>query len=1102
MDKERNITTKYNLDISNFKKGISEANQQIKLANAQFRVSSSSMDDWSKSTEGVESKLTQLNTIIKSQEKILDNYNGQQKEIQNAYKENGKRADELRSKLQELANNGISKTSDEYKAYKKALLEVEKEQTANQKASEKMAITILNTEANIEKTRKEIKNYESSLNDLKKAEEIASKSGKTLEQVLDEMGNEAKNVEKQTDSLSSKLSSGLKSGIKTAAVAVTGFIAGLVASSEASQDFVEDMGKLETAYTNAGHSAETAKETYRDFVGILGETDQSVEAVNHLAQLTDNTEELSQWTDIAAGVYATFGDSLPLEGLTEAANETAKVAKVTGPFADTLNWVTMSMEDWNNVLSSNPDAQKAFNEAMEDGLPVEDAFNSALLEMNTEQERATTITKTLTALYGEAGKTYQDVNKDLIEARQAQSDLNEANAEMGAIVTPVVNKVKQAFANFLTKITPQLKEFVDSVDWDLFAKKVENALNAISNGFGWLIQNKSAIVGAITAIISGFAVAKVGNFAVVIKGVFDKLKTGTTTIKETSSAMKKLNAILSINPYVALATAIAGVVTGLTAWDLASDETYQKIKTEKEYAEAETQAVNQNKEAWDDLNETKQNMINTGVTELEHYRSLYDELTGLVDANGKVEEKYEGRASFIVSTLKDALGLEIDLVDGVVKGYDDLTKSFDEVMEKKKAMIILEAQESTYKEAITEKANLLKAQNDLEAEMLNLEEQRTQKQLEILSAKGSFTKLKLKEELKNIDDTIEQKKQQYDTQEQMLQEYNTTIGIYETNAALAHEGRYDEMMQVDAEYVQNLQTTGDMKEALLKQQIEDEKLNLATLLEQKRQSNSDIYDEQIEASKKQITKLQEDLKTYTSTIETGNNEATMRWTEGITNQLAAATGRNIEFKDLGNGQVQMYIDGIKEGEPKTALEMQTLARNSIQKIKDEKSNAKQAGEYLLDGINQGISNPAKRSRVLTSMADFGSSIIKSLKNATQEKSPSKATKEIGEYLIEGLDIGVRNKIKGSLKQISSYGKNLVGNLNKSLSGKVEIGSLKNGLLSNISDIKGSRISENNNTNNMINNSKTNNFTQIINAPKQPSRIELYRQTRNLLDLKT
>lgn len=33
-------------------------------------------------------------------------------------------------------------------------------------------------------------------------------------------------------------------------------------------------------------------------------------------------------------------------------------------------------------------------------------------------------------------------------------------------------------------------------------------------------------------------------------------------------------------------------------------------------------------------------------------------------------------------------------------------------------------------------------------------------------------------------------------------------------------------------------------------------------------------------------------------------------------------------------------------------------------------------------------------------------------------------------------------------------------------------------------------------------SNVNNYTQIINAPRQPSRLELYRQTKNLLNLRT
>ena len=44
----------------------------------------------------------------------------------------------------------------------------------------------------------------------------------------------------------------------------------------------------------------------------------------------------------------------------------------------------------------------------------------------------------------------------------------------------------------------------------------------------------------------------------------------------------------------------------------------------------------------------------------------------------------------------------------------------------------------------------------------------------------------------------------------------------------------------------------------------------------------------------------------------------------------------------------------------------------------------------------------------------------------------------------------------------------------------------------------SQIGINSGGNNNLTNNKDYNFTQIINAPKQPSRIELYRQTRNLL----
>jgi len=57
---------------------------------------------------------------------------------------------------------------------------------------------------------------------------------------------------------------------------------------------------------------------------VLGDSGQATEAAGHLAKLTTEEQALAEWTTICEGVYATFGDSLPIESLTEAANETAK----------------------------------------------------------------------------------------------------------------------------------------------------------------------------------------------------------------------------------------------------------------------------------------------------------------------------------------------------------------------------------------------------------------------------------------------------------------------------------------------------------------------------------------------------------------------------------------------------------------------------------------------------------------------------------------------------------------------------------------------------------------------------------------------------------
>lgn len=571
------ITTKFKVDISDLKKGITEANQNIKLANAEFKAASAGMDNWARSSEGITAKLKQLSSVLTGQNKKLESYKKQQQAIDKAYAENGKRADELRAKMAQLASQGVSKTSEEYKKYEKALNDVEKEQIANKKASDNLKVTIANQQAVVNKTEKEMKDYAASLKDVEKAEKMSAKTGKSVEESLKDIAKEAENTKSKIGDLANKMAGGLKKGLTAIGAAATGFIASMVASSEASQEFIEDMGKLETAFTTSGHTAETAKKAYQGMVGILGETDQSVEAVNHLAKLTQSEKELAEWTNIAAGIYGTFGDSLPLEGLTEAANETAKVGKVTGPLADALNWAGVS----------------------------EDAFNEALAKCNSEQERSTLITQTLSDIYREAGNTYQTVNADLIAARQATSDLTAANAEMGRTITPIITGVKQAFANFLNDVTPKIKEFVASVDWQAFGQTVENALGKIADGFAWVIENKDIVIAAISGMIAAFAAAKIIAFVSAISKV-------VTGIKAAAAAQGIFNAVMAANPIGLIVTAIgllvAAIVLLIQNWDAVKEAA---IKCWDAITNAVSNAWETIKTIWEPIGEFFSNIFNS-----------------------------------------------------------------------------------------------------------------------------------------------------------------------------------------------------------------------------------------------------------------------------------------------------------------------------------------------------------------------------------------------------------------------------------------------------------------------------------------------------------
>ena len=317
-----------------------------------------------------------------------------------------------------------------------------------------------------------------------------------------ETADEVENLGKRSKASADELNDFANRGLATVGGLVTAASGALVAAAESTREYRTEMGKLDTAFTDNGHSAESARAAYQELQGILGETEQSVEAANHLAKLTDNEKDLATWTgSILPGVFATFGASLPIEGLTEAANETAKVGQVTGPLADALNWAGIS----------------------------EDKFNESLAKCNTEQERQKLIMETLAGVYGTASETYKETNADVIAANQANEAWTASLAQVGAAVEPVLTDVKNIGAELLGKLVPAITAILENLP------AVAVALAGITAA---LISYKVAAIAA-TAAEKGMTLAQYAAAA----------------------AQRVLNAAMLANPIGIVILAITALVT-------------------------------------------------------------------------------------------------------------------------------------------------------------------------------------------------------------------------------------------------------------------------------------------------------------------------------------------------------------------------------------------------------------------------------------------------------------------------------------------------------------------------------------------------------------
>lgn len=234
-------------------------------------------------------------------------------------------------------------------------------------------------------------------------------------------------------------------------------------------------------------------------------------------------------------------------------------------------------------------------------------------------------------------------------------------------VLKTAKQVVKDFANALEKEVPALKPFAEAVKF-------------VADNFEFLA---SVAVGVWTAFKGYTIISKVSK-AVSLLG----------------DAVKIAGLAMTAHPLGLALMGIAGIATALISLDsMAGDyETNldKAIKKEQEYIDK----IDERQKNYQDLRENAQNTADKNFAPVERVSELAKELDNLADASGRVRDEDVERVNAILQTMNDVLGTDYTLVDNQIQKYDELKNSIDDVIAKKHAEILLDANAEPYEEAV------------------------------------------------------------------------------------------------------------------------------------------------------------------------------------------------------------------------------------------------------------------------------------------------------------------------------------------------------------------------------------------------------------------
>ena len=578
-------TTKFKVDISQLKKGIQDANRQIRLANAEFKSASAGMDDWSKTADGLTAKIEQMRKVLASQKTILESYEKQLALVTAEYGESSKEADEMRIKL-ETQRATVKNTE-------KALADFEQKLSA--------------VESGEESTSKETGKLDNSLTDAKKSADNAGKGFTVFKGVLtDLVATGIKAAIKGLKDLASSAADSFKSFDegRDKIVALTGATGDSAADlmsvyknvAESVQGDFSDIGaavgELSTRFGVTGGDLETLSKQFLKFAKLNGaDVTSSVDDVQKaLSAFGLGADKAGDILDALNKVAQDTG--IDVSTLTKGLIQNATAFKSMGlSVADSAALMGQMEKSGANAETVMNGLRKAMQNATKKGIPLKTALDDLEKSIVGQKDE----TKGLQAAYNAFGKSGDQIFNALKAGQISFKDIALAADDYRDSVDKTYegtldasDKVKLAFqgmkisvgetvSEIVTKYGPDIEKAIDTIsgvakdalNWlaDNVPKAIEKVREIFAEVkpyveavFGWIVDHKTEIIAALAGIGAAIVAWNIANVVSGLIAFISAIKAMGVASAFAAAKQWLLNAALLANPIGLVVAAIAALV--------------------------------------------------------------------------------------------------------------------------------------------------------------------------------------------------------------------------------------------------------------------------------------------------------------------------------------------------------------------------------------------------------------------------------------------------------------------------------------------------------------------------------------------------------------